>query len=283
MSLVSSYKMLLDARKNGYAVPAFNTENMEMVQAIIEAGKEVSSPVIIQTTSSTLKYADAATFFSIAKSLADKTDIPIAIHLDHGNSFEICRYCIDCGYTSIMIDGSKLPFDENVELSKKVVEIAKTKNLPVEAELGAVGGKEDEHSVSKKDAFFTNPKEAVDFVQKTGIQSLAIAIGTTHGHYKEPPKLDFERLAEIAKIISIPLVLHGTSGVADDDVLKCIDLGISKVNYATELRDVYTKGVRKVLEDKEVFDPKSYGKAGRQNVKELAIYRMKLCKSAGKI
>ncbi|MDR2771861.1 MAG: class II fructose-bisphosphate aldolase [Elusimicrobiota bacterium] len=282
MVLVSTCSVLLDARKKCYAVPAFNCENLEMVQAIIEAGQEVSSPVIIQTTPSTLKYAPPATFFSIVSSLASKTSLPIAIHLDHGDSPSLCKTCIESGYTSVMIDGSNLGYDDNIKISKEVVDFALPKNIPVEAELGAVGGKEDSHSVDKKDAFFTDPSQALDFVNKTGIQTLAVAIGTAHGHYKETPKLDFERLASIAKIVEIPLVLHGTSGVADDDVVKCIALGISKVNYATELRDAYTKGVREVLSDKTVFDPKAYGRAGRKSVKDLAVYRMKLCKSAGK-
>ncbi|MDR2860334.1 MAG: class II fructose-bisphosphate aldolase [Elusimicrobiota bacterium] len=279
MSLITTKEILKEARKNGYAVPAFNAENMEMVQAIIEGGVLADSPVILQTTPSTLKYMDAKTFYSIAKSISDKVNIPIAIHLDHGNTFELCQYCIESGYTSIMIDGSKFSFEENVNLSKKVVDIAKAKNIPVEAELGAVGGKEDAHIVLDKDAIYTNPNEAVEFVERTGIQSLAVAIGTTHGHYKEAPKLDFDRLKSIAELVSIPLVLHGTSGVLDEDVKRCVQIGISKVNYATELRDTYTKAVRSVLEDKTVFDPKAYGKAAKQSITELVIYRMKVCGS----
>jgi ketose-bisphosphate aldolase len=274
--------MLIDARRNGYGVPAFNAENLEMIQGIIDGGLEANSPVIIQTTPSTLKYADPKTFYAMVKSIAEGVKLPIAIHLDHGNSFELCQKCIEVGYTSIMIDGSKLSFDDNLALTKKVVEIAHAKNIPVEAELGAVGGKEDAHVVLDKDAIYTKPAEAVEFVKQVDIDSLAIAIGTAHGHYKETPKLDFERLVKIAKLVSIPLVLHGTSGVADEDVARCVKAAMAKVNYATELRDTYTKALRGVLDDKEIFDPKVYGKVGRAKIKELAIFRMKICGSINK-
>jgi tagatose 1,6-diphosphate aldolase GatY/KbaY len=275
-------KILNAARKEGYAVPAVNVENMEMVQGVLEAAAELSSPIILQTTPSTLKYADPSFFSVLAKAASQNTDIPIVVHLDHGNSAALCKHCLDCGYTSLMIDGSKLAFKDNIAITKEVVDFAASKNTDVEGELGAVGGKEDGHQVLDKDAIYTNPKEAVDFVKQTGIKSLAVAIGTTHGFYTQPPKLDFERLEEIAKLISIPLVLHGSSGVPDADVVKCIKLGIAKVNFATEFRDIYTKAVRAVLEDKNIYDPKSYGKAARQAVKELAASKIKLCASSGK-
>ncbi|GHT49110.1 fructose-bisphosphate aldolase [Spirochaetia bacterium] len=282
MAFVTNKEMLLAAQKNKFGVPAFNVENMEMVQAVIAAGTECSSPVMIQTTPSTLKYASPDLFFAMVKNLAEKAPVPVALHLDHGDSFELCKAALDAGYSSIMIDGSKLSFEENIALSKRVVEICKAKNIPVEAELGTVGGKEDTHEVLDADAKYTNPGKAVTFVEETGIQSLAVAIGTAHGHYKDTPKLQFERLSEIKEVVSIPLVLHGTSGVPDGDVVKCIGLGICKINYATELRDAYTLGLRKVLADTAVFDPKAYGKEGREYVKALCKKRMEMCGSASK-
>ncbi|MDR2709299.1 MAG: ketose-bisphosphate aldolase [Elusimicrobiota bacterium] len=283
MALVNTKEMLKRARENDYAVAAFNAENMEMIQAIIDGALLAKSPVIIQTTPSTLKYADALTYFSIVKSIAQKSPVPIAIHLDHGNSVDLCRYCMECGYTSLMIDGSNFEFNENVRISKEVVDFAKLNGIPVEAELGAVGGKEDEHVVGAKDALYTNPAQALEFVEKTGIDSLAVAIGTAHGHYKQKPKLDFERLAEISQIVSLPLVLHGTSGVDDADVRHAVELGISKVNYATHLRDLYTREVRKVLQNPDIFDPKEYGKMAKIAIKDFVISRAKVCKSEGKI
>lgn len=282
MSLVNSNEILLPAQKGHYAVGAFNVENMEMVQAVIAAGVELRAPLIIQTTPSTLKYATPEMFSAMVQAEAGRAPIPVALHLDHGSSYELCCQTIHAGYTSVMIDGSKLPFEENVALAQKVVETASCLQIPVEAELGAIGGKEDSHEVKDKDALYTNPQQAREFAERTGISSLAVAIGTAHGFYKGIPKLDFERQKEILKLVSIPMVLHGASGVPDDAVRESIRLGICKVNFATELRAHYTTGCRTVLEDQTVFDPKKYGCAGREAVKQFVMERIRVCGSDGK-
>jgi tagatose 1,6-diphosphate aldolase GatY/KbaY len=256
---------------------------MEMAQAVIVAAEEERSPVILQTTSSTVKYASLELYRNIVYTLASKATVPVAIHLDHGPDFDLVFAAIKAGYSSVMIDGSKHPFEENLAITQHVVSVAHGKGIPVEGEMGAVGGKEDSHEIKDTEAFYTNPCQAKEFAEKSGLDSLAIAIGTVHGHYKGIPVLDFDRLLEIRNVVRIPLVLHGTSGVPDSDVQRCISLGICKVNYATELRDVFTSGVRKVLEDTSVFDPKTYGKAGRERVYELVKHRIVICGSQGRV
>lgn len=280
MPLVCSKELLLDAQKNRYAIGAFNVENMEMIQAVIAAAEAENAPVIMQTTPSTLRYADTSLYSAMAKAAAEKSSVPVAIHLDHGSSFELCEKATKDGYTSLMIDGSKLPLDENIALTKKVVEMAKTYPLcpTVEAELGKLGGKEDDVEVKDGEDTCTDPDEAVQFVEESGIDSLAVSIGTAHGFYKGTPKLEFERLAEIRNKVSVPLVLHGSSGIPDEDVQKSIALGICKVNFATELRVAYTDAVKKcIADDASVYDPKKYGAMGREAVTELVRHRMRIC------
>lgn len=253
---------------------------MEMIQAVIAAAEAENAPVIMQTTPSTLRYADTSLYSAMAKAAAEKSSVPVAIHLDHGSSFELCEKATKDGYTSLMIDGSKLPLDENIALAKKVVEMAKTYPLcpTVEAELGKLGGKEDDVEVKDGEDTCTDPDEAVQFVEESGIDSLAVAIGTAHGFYKGTPKLEFERLAEIRNKVSVPLVLHGSSGIPDEDVQKSIALGICKVNFATELRVAYTDAVKKcIADDASVYDPKKYGAMGREAVTELVRHRMRIC------
>ena len=282
MPLVTTKKMLSDAQKGGYAVGAFNVENMEMVQAVISAAIELKSPVILQTTSSTLKYATPDLFFANVKAEAKKADIPVAIHLDHGNGFDIAMKAFHAGYTSIMIDGSHGSFEENVEISKKVVEVAHVADIPVEAELGKVGGKEDDFDGGDENPY-TDPKLAAKFVELTDIDSLAVAIGTAHGVYKGVPKLDKQRLSEIRKEVSVPLVLHGTSGVPDEDVKDCIKLGICKVNYATDLRIAFTDGVKSYMsQNPNEFDPKKYNSVGREFVKKYVMQKIQIVGSEGK-
>lgn len=280
MSLVNTKELLLDAKKNHYAIGAFNVENMEMIQAVITAAEKENSPVILQTTPSTLKYADTSLYFAMAKAVAEKTNVPVAIHLDHGSSFELCEKAAKDGYTSLMIDGSKLPLNENIELAKKVVEMAKLcPGLPtVEAELGKLGGKEDDLEVKEGEDTCTDPMEALEFCEKSGIDSLAVAIGTAHGFYKGTPKLEFERLEKIRDNVSVPLVLHGSSGIPDSDVKKAISLGICKVNFATELRVAYSDAVKEYIKnDPSVYDPKKYGALGREAVTELVRHRIGIC------
>ena len=282
MALVTTKEMMLDAKKGGYAIGAFNVENMEMVQAVIAAAKELKSPVILQTTPSTLKYAEAELFYANVKAEADKANVPVAIHLDHGSSFALAMKAYRAGYTSIMIDGSHGTFDENIAVSKAVADACHAAGIPVEAELGKVGGKEDDLDGGAENPY-TDPKQAAQFVKATGIDSLAVAIGTAHGVYKGTPKLDKERLSKIREAVGIPLVLHGTSGVPDADVKDCIARGICKVNYATDLRIAFTKGVTRVLAEKpDTFDPKKYNAAGREEVKKYVMEKMAVCGSIGK-
>lgn len=282
MALAGLHSLLKKAQQESYAVGAFNAENMEMVQAIIEAAQEMKAPVIIQTTPSTVAYASPKMYQQMVSAAADQASIPVAMHLDHGNSFALCMEAIQAGYTSVMIDGSKLSFEKNIELSTQVVLEAKKAGVDVEAELGTVGGKEDGHEVADKGALYTNALQAKEFAQRTGIQALAVAIGTAHGFYKGVPKLDFERLNEIRNAVDIPLVLHGASGVPDEMVAHSIELGICKVNFATELRVAYSKGVRQALKAEGIFDPKKYGATGREMVKELVKEKIRVCKSQGK-
>ena len=278
--LVTSEELLLDAQKKHYAVGAFNAENMEMVMAIVSAAVEMKSPVIIQTTPSTLKYATVDMYRAMVNAEAAKAPVPVVMHLDHGNSFELAEKALKAGYSSIMIDGSHEVFEDNIAVTKRVVAIAKPMGIPVEAELGKVGGKEDD-LVGVGGC--TVPSEAAEFAERTGIQSLAVAIGTAHGVYKIEPKLDVERLKEIRKVVDIPLVLHGASGLSDEAVQTCIAEGICKVNFATELRIAYTKGVREFLAvDPDAFDPKKYGTPGMANVKVLVANKMQVCGCAGK-
>lgn len=212
---------------------------------------------------------------------AEKASVPVVMHLDHGNSFDLAMRALRAGYTSIMIDGSHKSFEDNIAVSKAVVSSCHPSGIPVEAELGKVGGKEDDLDGGDGDPY-TNPAEAKAFVEATGADSLAVAIGTAHGVYKGEPKLDLERLSEIRKVVSIPLVLHGTSGVPDNTVQECIQRGICKVNYATDLRIAFSKGVNAVLhEHPETIDPKKYNAQGRENVKQYVADKIRVCDSVG--
>lgn len=282
MALVTTTEMFKKAQEGKYAVGAFNVENMEMVMAVIEAAEELNSPVILQTTPSTVKYAGLDYYLANAKVAAERAKVPVAMHLDHGSSFDLAMRALRTGYTSIMIDGSHKSFEENISLSKAVVEACNPSLIPVEAELGKVGGKEDDLDGGEGSAH-TDPQEAKEFVERTGVSSLAIAIGTAHGLYKGEPKIDLDRLSEIKKLVSVPLVLHGGSGIPDETIKETIRRGIVKVNYATELRIAYSNGVKKVLsEDPEVIDPKKYGNAGLQSVKSFVKEKMAVCGSINK-
>ncbi len=282
MSLVSSKELLYKAQKEKYGIGAFNVENMEMAQAVVEAAKEKNSPVIIQTTPSTIKYGSVSLFYSMIKSLADEVDVEIALHLDHGDSYELAQEVTEKGYTSVMIDGSSLNFEENIELTKKTVEMCHLHSVPVEAELGKVGGKED-GVVASDDSPYTDPDQAKEFVEKTGVDFLAVAIGTSHGIYKGEPRLDLNRLSEIREKVSVPLVLHGTSGVPDDTVKECIKRGICKINYATDLRVAYTNAVKNYLDTHDnVIDPKKFNKEAREAVKQAVMHKMDVVMSTNR-
>lgn len=281
MPLVTSKEMLENAQKGGYAVGAFNAENMEMIKAIIAAAEEIKAPVMIQTTPSTIKYGTVETFYAMTAAEAAKASVPVCLHLDHGNSFELAVQAMKAGYTSVMIDGSHEDFEGNIQISKKVADVANALGIPVEAELGKVGGKEDD-LVAEADTN-TDPKEAKEFVERTGITSLAVAIGTAHGFYAGTPVLDKVRVSEIKELVDVPLVLHGASGLSDEDVKECVSRGICKVNFATELRVAYTNACKKLLEENpETYDPKKLGVVAMEAVKELVKERMKVCGCDGK-
>lgn len=283
MPLVSSKQILYDAMQGGYAVAAFNVENMETVQAVVEGAEQLNSPVIVQTTPSSIAHTGLKFFYANVFTAAINSAIPVALHLDHGDSYDLVVKAIREGYTSLMIDGSKLTFEQNIEITKKVADLAHINGIPVEAELGKVGGKEDNIEVDQKDAIYTEPDQAKEFVEKTGVDYLAIAIGTAHGIYKGQPKLDFERLKEIRELLNIPLVLHGASGVPDEDVKKAIKGGINKVNIATELRIPFTQAIRdKLNDDLELFAPKVYLGAAREAVKHVVMEKIRLCGCDGK-
>ena len=282
MSFVTSEKMLLDAQKGGYAVGAFNVENMEMVMAVISAAEELRAPLMLQTTPSTIKYAGLDMYLANVKAAAERASVPVCLHLDHGDSFDLAMRALRTGYTSIMIDGSHNVFEENIAVTKAVADACRPSGIPVEAELGKVGGKEDDLDGGEGNGY-TDPLEAKEFVERTGVTSLAVAIGTAHGVYKGVPKLDLDRLAEIRKVVDIPLVLHGASGLSEEAVVESIKRGICKVNFATELRIAYTDGVKEFLAaNPDAFDPKKYGKVAMEHVKEIVETRMKMCGCAGK-
>ena len=272
----TSKEMILAAQCGGYAIPAFNFENMEMLQAILAAAEELGSPVLLQTTPSTLKYMTLRQAYAMAKAEADAVRVPVALHLDHCESYEGVCDALDAGYSSVMIDASKLDFEENIAVTRKTVQAAHARGVTVEAELGTVGGKEDSHSAS---IAYTDPGEAVDFFRRTGVDIFAVAIGTAHGFYKGEPRLDFELLQKLAGLIDAPLVLHGGSGIPDEMIRKTIELGICKVNFATELRAAMTAAVRQALKDESIIDPKKFMAPGREAVKSLCMHKIRLCGS----
>ncbi len=276
---VTTKEMLLKAQEGNYAIGAFNVENMEMVQAVVSAAEELNAPVILQTTPSTVKYGGLEFFYANVKTAADKAKIPVALHLDHGESFELVKSALKAGYSSVMIDGSKLPLEENINLTKRVMEIAG--DIPVEAELGKLGGKEDD--LEGGGDCYTDVNVAVEFVKATNVTSLAISIGTAHGIYKGTPKLDVERLSQIRAVVTVPLILHGASGLSVEAVKECIKRGICKVNFATELRIAFSNAVKKTLAEKpDIFDPKAYLKPAREAVKELVKQWIIVCGAENK-
>ncbi|SUQ39821.1 D-tagatose-1,6-bisphosphate aldolase subunit GatY [Clostridium neonatale] len=282
--ILSTREMLLKAQREGYAVPAFNIHNMETLQVVADTAMEMKSPVIIAGTPSTIEdYAGPDYIKAMAEVAANKYDVPIAIHLDHFEDVDAIKRDIDIGFKSCMIDASKKPFEENIAIVKDVVEYAHRYDTIVEAELGKLGGKEDDLVVDEKDARYTNPDDAAEFVNKTNVDSLAIAIGTAHGLYKGEPKLDFERLKEIRSKVSIPLVLHGASDVPDELVKEAISLGICKVNVATDLKIPFADAVKKFFnENSKESDPRKYMTPGKEAMKEIVKHKIEVCGSANR-
>lgn len=301
MPLVTTKKMFKDAYEGGYAVGAFNVNNMEMIQAIVEAANECKSPVILQVSAGARKYANPVYLKHLVEAAAETTDIPIAMHLDHGADFEICKASIDGGFTSVMIDASSKPWDENIAITKKVVEYAHAHGVVVEAELGKLAGIEDDVKVAASDAQFTSPDEVEEFTSKTGIDSLAIAIGTSHGAYKfkpgQDPKLRIDILEEIGKRLpGFPIVLHGASsvpqeqvavinefggsmpnaiGIPESELRKAAKLAVCKINIDSDLRVAFTAAIRKhFVEHPDHFDPRQYLGDARVNMKEMVKHKI---------
>lgn len=300
MALITSKEMFQKALKSDYAVGAFNVNNMEIIQGIVDAAKEENAPLILQVSAGARKYAKPAYLVKLVEAAMIDTGLDICLHLDHGEDFEICKKCVDDGFTSVMIDGSKYPFKENVALTKQVVEYAHAKGVVVEAELGRLSGIEDNINVDERQATFTDPKEAAEFVERTGVDSLAIAIGTSHGAYKfkGDPYLDFERLKKIHELIpDTPLVLHGAStvlpefvdlcnkyggkipgakGVPEDMIREAAKYGICKVNIDTDLRLAMTAEIRRYLaEHPEDFDPRKYLGPARNAIKAMVQHKIR--------
>ena len=271
--IVTNTELLMRARNGGYAVPAFNVDNLESVLGVLNAIEKTCKSAIIQTIPRTLKYGGIATYSSLVRANY-KGGADISIHLDHGGDIQTCEECIRAGYTSVMIDGSMLDFDKNVELTKKVVEMAHAHGVSVEAELGTIGGKEETEGEIK----YTEVDEAKVFVEKTGVDSLAIGVGTAHGVYKGVPHIAIDRIKEIAGVVDIPLVLHGASGLSDEVIRACINAGISKINFATHLRQAFSEGLKKGLASTEAtYDPKTYLPYAIKAVEEVATRIIKLC------
>jgi tagatose 1,6-diphosphate aldolase GatY/KbaY len=278
--LVNTKEMLLKAQKEGYAVPAFNVHNLETIQVIVEAAAELRSPVILAGTPGTFQYGGRDYIQAIAETAAKRYDVPIALHLDHHETLEDIQASVELGTKSVMIDASHHPFEENIKTVKEVVDYAHQHGATVEAELGRLGGQEDDLVVDEADSFYTDPAAAKEFVERTGIDSLAVAIGTAHGLYKSEPKLDFERLAQIKETVDVPLVLHGASGISVEDVRKAIELGCCKVNIATELKIPFSSAVRSYLvENEDANDPRKYMAPGKEAMKKVVREKILMCKS----
>ncbi|WP_274651139.1 class II fructose-1,6-bisphosphate aldolase [Paenibacillus humicola] len=284
MPLVSSTPLLESARAGGYGIGAFNVHTLEMLQAVVEAAEETRSPLILQSTTGTVKHLGPDYIAAAASVAADRSGIPIALHLDHCTDFNMIVRCIRAGYTSVMIDASMLPFDENVKRTQKVVEIAQAAGgVNVEAELGKVGGVEDDIVVAEHDALMADPEECARFVDLTGVPTLAPAIGTAHGMYKGEPNIDFDRIRRIAEQVSVPLVLHGGSGIPEEQVKRCVSLGMAKMNIATEIRIVFSDMIKQVFaEHPDENDPRKYMIPAKQAVKEAAIAKMTMLGCTGK-
>lgn len=283
MSLVSTKNMLLDARKNNYAVPAFNIHNLETIQVVLDTANRMNSPVILAATPGTVDYAGMDYLHAIVREAARHGNIPVALHLDHFTDTEKLKRCIDAGFTSAMIDASQHPFDKNVEITCGIVKYAHSREVTVEAELGRLSGQEDTLAVAEEESEYTDPQQAREFVERTGIDSLAVAIGTAHGMYKKTPHIDFERLGLIRQQVDIPLVLHGASGLSNETVAKALENGICKVNIATELKISFADALKEYFkENPGADDPRKYMLPAKASMEKVVEAKIILCRSHGR-
>jgi len=283
LPFVTLRELMDQAEAGKYAVGAFNCNNMEIIQAIITAAEREKSPVIVQASQGAIKYAGLAYIVAMTRVAAEAASVPVCLHLDHGTSFEQVMQCIRQGFSSVMIDGSKLPLEENIELTNRVLAVARAVGVSVEAELGKIGGTEDEVSVSDWEASLTDPEEAKYFVDKTGVDALAVAIGTAHGRYKGVPKLDFPRLKKIRELTGVPLVLHGSSGVPDDAIRQAVELGVRKINIDTNIREAFVKGIREALEkNPDEIDPRKILGPAKEEMIAVIREKIRLFGSSGK-
>ncbi len=278
MPLTTTFELMRKAEAEKKAIPAFNIDNLESAIAVCEIIRESGYPVIIQMIPRTLNYGGIGVYPAIIKELLSDCDTDFAIHLDHGSSLSLAVKCIDKGFTSVMFDGSTLPFNENIRATKEVTDYALPLGISVEGELGTIGGKE-EGDIDIEETY-TKVDEAVEFTEKTGVTSLAIGVGTAHGIYKGTPHINVNRIREIHSACDTPLVLHGASGLSDSVLRECISAGISKINFATELRQAFTGSVRNSLEnDKDVFDPKLYMRFAIDEIKKVLAAKIKVCQN----
>lgn len=283
MPLVSMNAFLPQAKSEGFAVGQFNINNLEFVQAIIEAGKEEQSPLIFGASEGAIRYMGLSNVVALSKVAAEESGLPVALHLDHGSSFEMVMRCIQAGFSSVMFDGSHYPLEENIRLTKKVVEAAHAVGVSVEGELGTIGGVEDDLEVAEEDAMIADPDEAIRFWKETRVDALAIAVGTAHGMYKGEPKIRFDVIEKVSKQIDVPIVLHGGSGVPDESIKKAIQLGVGKINVNTENQVASSAVVRRLLaEQPDLIDPRKYLGPAREAIKEVVKEKIRLFGSANK-
>jgi fructose-bisphosphate aldolase class II len=282
--LATTAQILGEAHKGGYAVGAFNMNNKEILQAIIAGAEAQKAPVIIQTSEGAIKYAGADYISAMVRLAASKASVPVALHLDHGTHYDVIIGCIRHGWTSVMFDGSHHPLAENIALTAEIVKVAHAAGVSVEAELGRLSGVEDNISVDELDAIYTNPKEAQVFVAETGVDSLAIAIGTAHGQYKGIPRLDYDRLDTIKKLLrDMPIVLHGASGLTEEQLKKCVSLGVNKINIDTDIRLAMTAAIKEAFEKKpSEYDPRKYLGPAREAMTQVVVGKIAMFGSAGK-
>jgi len=283
MPLVSMNEFLPRAKAEKFAVGQFNLNNLEFAQAIVEAAMEEKSPFIFGVSEGALRYMGIEFTVALAEAAAKKSGLPIALHLDHGSSFEVAMKCIRAGFTSVMFDGSHYPFEENVRLTKEIVKAAHAMGVSVEGELGTIGGVEDDVSVDEADAMLAKPEEAIRFYEETGVDALAIAVGTAHGMYTKEPNIRHDIIAEVSRAIPVPLVLHGGSGVPDGEIRKAIENGIAKINVNTENQVACTAAVREVLaKDEKVIDPRKYLGPAKKAMVEVVRSKIRLFGSSNK-